>query len=131
MDPPDGALEDAILLHILDHRGHQVRFEADQWTTEFGIFRAFSQDDVGRIKLALRSLEMSRSIYRRVQYVIGYSEPKLVYSLTPGGHRRALTLRRRQQGLPELEPEESSLVPSGPGDPELSSDSMPPPPLDS
>lgn len=92
-------LADALLLHLLDHRGHQVRFEADQWTTEFGIFRAFAEVDLGQVKVALRNLEMSRSIYRRVQYVIGYSEPKLVYSLTPGGHRRALELHRRREGV--------------------------------
>jgi len=86
-------LERALLVHLLDHRGQQVRFEADQWTTEFGIFRAFGQDDQGTVKVALRSLEMSRYIYRRVQYVIGYSEPKLVYSLTPSGHRKAVDRR--------------------------------------
>ena len=87
------ALERSLLLHLLDHRGHQVRFEADQWTTEFGIFRAFAQEEQGVLKVALRALEMSRLIYRRVQYVIGYSEPKLVYSLTPSGHRKAVVLR--------------------------------------
>jgi len=128
MDPPDGALEDAILLHILDHRGHQVRFEADQWTTEFGIFRAFSQDDVGRIKLALRSLEMSRSIYRRVQYVIGYSEPKLVYSLTASGHRKALALRRRRDGVPEPVGEDPGALGLGPEAPPYETDGPLPPP---
>jgi DNA-binding PadR family transcriptional regulator len=87
-------LERSLLLHLLDHRGNQVRFEADQWTTEFGIFRAFGQEDSGTLKVALRSLEMSRYVYRRVQYVIGYSEPKLVFSLTPSGHRKAIDLRR-------------------------------------
>ncbi len=86
-------LERSLLLHLLDHRGQQVRFEADQWTTEFGIFRAFAQEDSSTLKVALRSLEMSRYIYRRVQYVIGYSEPKLVYSLTPSGHKKAVALR--------------------------------------
>lgn len=90
--PP--ALERALLLHLLAHRGHQVRFEADQWTTEFGIFRAFSDRDAATLKAALRTLEMSRLIYRRVQYVIGYSEPKLIYSLTPTGHRKAVDLQR-------------------------------------
>ncbi len=98
--PP--TLERALLLHLLDHRGHQVRFEADQWTTEFGIFRAFTREDPAALKTALRSLEMSRLIYRRVQYVIGYSEPKLIYSLTPTGHRKALDLQRDPQdgGVP-------------------------------
>ena len=88
------SLERSLLLHILEHRGHQVRFEADQWTTEFGIFRAFNQEDQTILKNALRGLEMSRLIYRRIQYVIGYSEPKLVFSLTPVGHRKALDLQR-------------------------------------
>ena len=104
MDPdPEYLLQDSILLHLLDHRGHQVRFEADQWTTEFGIVRAFASAEFGHVKNALRSMEMNRTIYRRVQYVIGYSEPKLVYSLTPSGHRKALSLRRRRDGLPEIE----------------------------
>lgn len=88
----------SLLLHLLAHRGHQVRFEADQWTTEFGIFRAFPNEDQGALKNALRGLEMSRLVYRRIQYVIGYSEPKLVYSLTPTGHRKALDLRRGEGG---------------------------------
>lgn len=101
-----GPLERSLLLHLLDHRGHQVRFEADQWTTEFGIFRAFEKEDLAGLKGALRSLEMSRWIYRRVQYVIGYTEPKLVYSLTPSGHRKALDLRR--DGEPGASSEEAN-----------------------
>lgn len=91
-------LERSLLLHLLNHRGHQVRFEADLWTTEFGILRAFNAEDAGSVKNALRGLEMSRWIYRRVQYVIGYSEPKLVFSLTPSGHRKALDLQRETGG---------------------------------
>lgn len=109
-------LERSILLHLLEHRGQQVRFEADQWTTEFGIFRAFGHEDLSDLKNCLRSLEMTRYIYRRVQYVIGYSEPKLVYSLTPSGHRKALDLRREDGGEEPAEAEipagaPSSLVP--------------------
>ncbi|MCI4346272.1 MAG: hypothetical protein L3K07_05915 [Thermoplasmata archaeon] len=89
-----GALERNILVHLLEHRGHQVRFEADQWTTEFGILRSFPGTDANIVRGALRNLEMSKWIYRRVQYVIGYSEPKLVYSLTPSGHRKAMVLQR-------------------------------------
>ena len=37
-------------------------------------------------------------IYRRIQYVVGYSEPKHVYSLTPSGHRKALEYRRKTVG---------------------------------
>jgi hypothetical protein len=91
-------IERALLLHLLSHRGHQVRFEADQWTTEFGIFRAFPTEDPGQLKNALRALEMARWIYRRVQYVIGYSEPKLVFSLTPSGHRKAVDLSHEVPG---------------------------------
>jgi hypothetical protein len=116
-------LERALLQHLLDHRGHQVRFEADQWTTEFGIFRAFAHEDQATLKGALRALEMSRLIYRRVQYVIGYSEPKLIYSLTPSGHRKALDERRDPQaggpdpplGDADRPPDDpSTLVPPGP-----------------
>lgn len=100
-DPPreeTDRLQRRLLIHLLDHRGQQVRFEADQWTTEFGILRKFTGEDAGAVKQALRSLEMSRWIYRRVQYVIGYSEPKLVYSLTPSGHRKAIDVRREENG---------------------------------
>ena len=87
-----GTLERGILLHLLEHRGHQVRFEADHWTTEFGILRTFPGVDGPTVRQALRNLEMARWVYRRIQYVIGYSEPKLVYSLTPSGHRKALDI---------------------------------------
>jgi DNA-binding PadR family transcriptional regulator len=83
-------LERSLLLHLLEHRGQQIRFEADQWTTEFGIARKFSNEDPATLKNALRSLEMSRMVFRRTQYVVGYSEPKHVFSLTPSGHRKAL-----------------------------------------
>ncbi|HEV2316261.1 MAG TPA: hypothetical protein VGV89_01630 [Thermoplasmata archaeon] len=98
MEPTDpGGLERGILLHLLDHRGHQVRFEADQWTTEFGILRSFPAVDPAVVRQSLRNLEMARWIYRRVQYVIGYSEPKLVYSLTPSGHRKASDVKREEE----------------------------------
>ncbi len=97
-------LERSLLVHLLDHRGQQVRFEADQWTTEFGIYRAFAQVPNGAVKNALRALEMSRYVYRRVQYVIGYSEPKLVFSLTPSGHRKALDLRRGETPIGAIPP---------------------------
>jgi hypothetical protein len=106
-------LERSLLLHLLEHRGQQVRFEADQWTTEFGIFRAFAHEDLSGLKNTLRSLEMTRYIYRRVQYVIGYSEPKLVYSLTPSGHRKALDLRR-EDGGEEAPGPEITVGPVGP-----------------
>ena len=83
-------IERILLLHLLDHRGQQVRFEASQWTTEFGIIRRFSEEDPVVLRGALRALEMARMIYQRTQYVVGYSEPKHVYSLTPTGHRKAL-----------------------------------------
>jgi hypothetical protein len=91
-------LERLLLLHLLEHRGQQIRFEASQWTTEFGILRKFSAEDVNDLKQALRVLEMGRMIYRRTQYVVGYSEPKHVFSLTPSGHRKALEYRREEDG---------------------------------
>jgi hypothetical protein len=91
-------LERSLLLHLLEHRGQQIRFEADQWTTEFGIARKFSQEDPAVLKNALRSLEMSRMVFRRTQYVVGYSEPKHVFSLTPSGHRKALEFLREDSG---------------------------------
>jgi hypothetical protein len=87
-------IERLLLVHLLDHRGNQVRFEADQWTTEFGIARKFANEDPSDLKNAMRTLEMSRMIYRRTQYVVGYSEPKHVLSLTATGHRMALEVQR-------------------------------------
>jgi hypothetical protein len=87
-------IERLLLIHLLDHRGNQVRFEADQWTTEFGIARKFAGEDPADLKNAMRTLEMSRMIYRRTQYVVGYSEPKHVLSLTATGHRMALEVQR-------------------------------------
>ena len=87
-------IERLLLVHLLEHRGNQVRFEADQWTTEFGIARKFAGEDPADLKNAMRALEMSRMIYRRTQYVVGYSEPKHVLSLTPSGHRMALEVQR-------------------------------------
>ncbi|HYA54431.1 MAG TPA: hypothetical protein VEG42_02375 [Thermoplasmata archaeon] len=101
-------LERLLLLHLLEHRGQQIRFEASQWTTEFGILRKFSNEDVNEVKQALRVLEIGRMIYRRTQYVVGYSEPKHVFSLTPSGHRKALEFRREDEGdgsAVELPPE--------------------------
>jgi hypothetical protein len=92
-------LERSLLLHLLEHRGQQIRFEADQWTTEFGIARKFSSEDPAMLKNALRSLEMSRMVFRRTQYVVGYSEPKHVFSLTPTGHRKALEYLREGGGV--------------------------------
>ncbi len=89
-------IERVLLLHLLEHRGQQIRFEASQWTTEFGIFRKFANESVADLKQALRSLEMSRMIFRRTQYVVGYSEPKHVYSLTPSGHRKAIEMQAEE-----------------------------------
>jgi hypothetical protein len=86
------SLEQSLLRHLLTYRGHQVRFEADAHTTEFGIYRSFADLEAGVLKNTLRQLETGRWVYRRVQYVVGFSEPKLVYSLTPNGYRKALDL---------------------------------------
>jgi hypothetical protein len=91
-----GRLERLLLVHLLEHRGNQVRFEADQWTTEFGIMRKFAAEDPATLKNAVRLLEMSRLVYRRTQYVVGYSEPKHVLSLTATGHRAALEVQRSE-----------------------------------
>jgi len=114
-------LERLLLLHLLEHRGQQIRFEASQWTTEFGILRKFANEDLNEVKLALRVLETGRMIYRRTQYVVGYSEPKHVFSLTPSGHRKALEFRRDEENngsLDDLSPSEpASLSEAGDGNP--------------
>ncbi len=97
-----------LLLHLLQHRGQQVRFEASQWATEFGMLRTFPDVDPAAVRSALRSLEMARLVVQRTQYVVGYSEPKNVYSLTPAGHRQAIECR---EGGPTMGD------PSGPDDP--------------
>ena len=107
-------IERMLLLHLLEHRGQQIRFEASQWTTEFGIFRKFSGEDIGNLKQALRSLEMTRMVYRRTQYVVGYSEPKHVFSLTPSGHRKALEVQHETDPALLQEP----LAPPNPVGPE-------------
>ncbi len=89
-----------ILLHLLAHHGQQVRFEASHWATEIGILRSFPAEDPSVLKGALRSLEMTRMVYRRIQYVVGYSEPKHVFSLTPSGHRKAIEFEAASGGLP-------------------------------
>jgi len=102
-------LERMLLMHLLEHRGQQVRFEASQWTTEFGILRKFSEEDTAALKQALHVLEIGRLVYRRTQYVVGYSEPKHVFSLTPSGHRKALEVQREADPSVSLPPDEAKL----------------------
>jgi hypothetical protein len=110
------SLEQSLLRHLLTYRGHQVRFEADAHTTEFGIYRAFNDLEAGLLKNTLRQLENGRWVYRRVQYVVGFSEPKLVYSLTPNGYRKALDLFGPPlSGSPPASLPPGATPPSGPG----------------
>ncbi len=111
-----GRIERQLLVHLLEHRGNQVRFEADQWTTEFGIMRKFAGEDPAVLKNAMRLLEMSHLVYRRTQYVVGYSEPKHVLSLTAAGHRAAIEV----QHADGQEPSGPVVVPT-PSPPEPSS----------
>ena len=100
---PPGALdrvERKLLLHLLNNHGQQVRFEASQAVTEFGIVRQFSDEGAEVVRRGLKTLEMGRLVYRRTQYVVGYSEPKPVYFLTPSGHRTALEV---QESSPSTE----------------------------
>jgi hypothetical protein len=97
-------LQRIVLLHLLEHRGQQVRFEASHWATEIGILRRFPAEDPILLKGAIRYLEMTRMIYRRIQYVVGYSEPKHVFSLTPSGHRKALEYRQEDGGAAAADP---------------------------
>lgn len=109
------SLEQSLLRHLLTYRGHQVRFEADAHTTEFGIYRSFTDLESGVLKGALRQLEAGRWVYRRVQYVIGFSEPKLVYSLTPHGYRKAVDLfGPGGQALEPTAPTTAAAPPNGP-----------------
>lgn len=78
-----------ILGHLLQHHGELTRFEASEWTAEFGIVRAFSKEDPAVVRRTLHVLSELRLILRRSQYVVGYSDPKTVYVLTSAGRRRA------------------------------------------
>jgi hypothetical protein len=120
------SLEQSLLRHLLTYRGHQVRFEADAHTTEFGIYRSFTDLEAGVLKNALRQLENGRWVYRRVQYVIGFSEPKLVYSLTPNGYRKALDLfgHPPETAAPTPAPPDAA-APTGPAAP-TAAPSVPP-----
>jgi len=106
-------VERMLLLHLLEHHGQQVRFEASPWVTEFGIIRQFPSEPTEEIRRALRVLEMGRLIYQRTQYVVGYSEPKHVFSLTPSGHRKAIEVREAGP-LGEPSPASPSVPPVGP-----------------
>ena len=110
MPPPEepDRVERRLLIHLLEHHGQQVRFEASQWVTEFGIVRRFSDEAPDALRHALRTMEMGRLIYRRTQYVVGYSEPKHVFALTPSGHRKAVEVRESTPA--------DSLVPPPNGD---------------
>lgn len=120
------SLEQSLLRHLLTYRGHQVRFEADAHTMEFGIYRSFTDLEAGLLKNALRQLENGRWVYRRVQYVIGFSEPKLVYSLTPHGYRKALDLFGTTPGRAPVAPAALGAPPTGPAPDPPSLHSAPP-----
>lgn len=121
------SLEQTLLRHLLTYRGHQVRFEADAHTTEFGIYRSFTDLEAGVLRNALRQLETARWIYRRVQYVIGFSEPKLVYSLTPNGYRKALDLFGAPPDAPSASlPTAPASVAAPPVAPAVSAPASPP-----
>ncbi len=126
MDEQLDRLERMLLMHLLEHRGQQVRFEASQWTTEFGILRKFSDEDTAALKQALHVLEIGRLVYRRTQYVVGYSEPKHVFTLTPSGHRKALEVQHGDDpGGPVVPPTPADDLPVDPEPP------LPPPGTDS
>ncbi len=108
-------VERLLLMHLLEHHGQQVRFEASPWVTEFGIVRRFSRESADALRRGLRALEMGRLIYRRTQYVVGYSEPKQVYSLTPSGHRMAVEVR--ELATPSDDPSAAGPLPTEPGSP--------------
>jgi hypothetical protein len=78
-------LKEDILLHLVAHRAHQVRFETDRYTTELSILRAFSSRGVYDVRRALQELESRRFIIRRVQYAVGFNEQKPVFLLTATG----------------------------------------------
>lgn len=101
---PDSPLARRILSYLLKHQGERVRFEASQRTTESGILRGLPGEDPAGAKRTLHVLAELRIVLRRSQYVVGYSDPKMVYVLTSAGRRRA----------PESRPDTLSEQPSEP-----------------
>lgn len=89
---PDSPLARRILSHLLKHQGELIRFEASQWTAEFGILRALPEEDPSEVRRTLHVLAELRLVLRRTQYVVGYSDPKNVYVLTTAGRRKVLEL---------------------------------------
>jgi hypothetical protein len=83
-----------MLLHLLAHRAHMVRFEADPAITEFGLLRAFGSRGASEVRRTVATLESNRWVVRHTQYVIGYTEPKRVFHLTPLGFQKAQALAR-------------------------------------
>ncbi len=110
-------LRRVLLLHLLEHHGQQVRFEASPWTTEFGILRRFPEEDPTALRGAIRALEMARLVFQRTQYVVGYSEPKTIYSLTASGHRLAIAYRDDTDGAPVPPPPSPTPSPIAADDP--------------
>jgi DNA-binding PadR family transcriptional regulator len=129
LPPPEelDRVQHRLLLHLLEHHGQQVRFEASQWVTEFGIIRRFSDETPESLRQALRALEMARLAYRRTQYVVGYSEPKHVYALTPSGHRKALEVREASAtGAAPAEPPAAGVLAGPASRPPSAPDEAPP-----
>lgn len=100
----EAAIQGRILLHLLRHHGELIRFEASQSTTESGIVQGLPGAEPVDVRRALRSLEQSRRLFRRSQYVVGTSDMKIVYVLTSSGHRMALELLREPSDGPEAAP---------------------------
>jgi len=106
MPPEDDRLQRSVLVHLLEHHGQQIRFEASHWATEIGILRRFAAEDPILVKAAIRTLESARLIYRRIQYVVGFSEPKSVFALTTSGYYHAIECRRMDGGPGATDPTE-------------------------
>ncbi len=94
--PSESPILRRILLHLLKHQGDLVRFEASPRTTEAGILNSLPEDDPAEVKHVLRVLVQSQRLLCRSQYVVGTSDPKMVYTLTLSGRRMALELRQRE-----------------------------------
>lgn len=86
------SLKQDVLLHLVAHRAHQERFEVDGQTTELAILRVFRERGTYHVRRALQDLETMRYVTRKVQYAVGYNEPKPVFMLTTMGRLYAKRL---------------------------------------
>ncbi len=87
-------LERGVLLHLSTHDAMRVGFEAVEGITEPGIQKTFASAGRDAVSDALNYLEKSDLVFRRTQYIQGFTEPKHVFSLTTLGQAQVLEFQK-------------------------------------